>query len=49
MSKKCDCCGKFRKEEDLAMMQAEGDETWLECKLCCSQADYDMYFKKDEE
>jgi len=50
---RCDCCGKFRKKEDLAGSAGESDdcgnyETWLECKFCCSEADYEIYFKDKE-
>ena len=43
---KCALCGKFRKKTDLVMMQAEGEETWLECIDCMSESDKERYFKK---
>jgi len=46
--RKCDCCGKFRKEEDLFESQAEGVEWWVECRFCCSDFDLQVYFSKLE-
>ena len=48
MSKQCDLCGKFRADVNLVLMQAEGDEQWLECKDCMSPADHEIYFGKKE-
>lgn len=47
MKIKCVCCGKFRKEVDLVELYGEYDESWLECKYCCSQVDYERYFKDE--
>lgn len=46
---RCDLCGMFRKKKDLVEMQAEGDETWTECRYCCCLADYERYFKAKQE
>ena len=51
---RCDICGKFRKEQDVFLDEGESSdgfsvEQWLECKFCCSPADYDRYFKKEKD
>lgn len=45
----CNVCGKFRKVKDLVQLCGDSvdgyePETWLECRLCTSQVDLDMYF-----
>jgi hypothetical protein len=51
---RCDVCGKFRKRVDLVSMEettSDGYQIdgWFECKFCCSESDYEQYFKKREE
>lgn len=44
---RADCCGKFRKIQELVCLEGEGSEQWVECCYCCSDFDYDTYFKKN--
>ncbi len=46
---KCDCCGKFRKEDHLCGMWGEGNDMWTECVFCMSVNDLEMYFKNKPE
>lgn len=49
MKLRVDCCGKFREENELVELEGEGSEVWLECCYCCSDSDYEYYFKKELE
>jgi len=40
---RCDLCGKFKKQEDTLLMQAEGEETWIECVDCMSDFDRERH------
>lgn len=43
----CGLCGKFRKVTDIFAATGEGDEYWIECKFCCSDADFERFFKNE--
>lgn len=44
---KPNCCGKFRKKDEVIELWGEGNETWLECAHCCSDHDYKHYFEEE--
>lgn len=57
---RCDCCGKFRKKEDVSGMAGESDdvgncEEWVECIHCMSGIDLErhnyniQYWKEQNE
>jgi len=46
---RCDLCGRFKKETDIALIEGEDLEQWLECKECMSQSDRETYFKEENE
>jgi hypothetical protein len=53
MKNKCSCCGKFRKAEDLVWFDDhDGDGwlrgSWMECRFCLSQSDFETYFPGGE-
>lgn len=47
---RCDCCGKFRKAEDLVYIEDTDGDGWVtsysgyECKDCMSEFDRERYF-----
>jgi hypothetical protein len=41
---KCVICAKFKKWADLICMGGENDETWLECRDCMSQSDFETFY-----
>lgn len=43
---RCDLCGKFRKIDDLVRVGGEYDESWVECRFCCSKGLLESYFNK---
>lgn len=45
VSARCNLCGRFQKKEDLLSVWGEGNDVWLECSQCVSQADFNRYFK----
>lgn len=54
MANRCDCCGKFRKDEDCIIQEDYTYDNmvcdqWTECRFCMSEFDEQRYFKKEEE
>jgi hypothetical protein len=52
-NKKCDVCGKFRKDADIVCIEygteLSGPQEQFECRYCVSESDRKSYFKENGE